>query len=412
MSETGTHAVQALVERGVRVHAPASVDVAPDVDPARIAPGVVLHAGCRLRGAATSIGPGCALGAEAPLTLENCRLGAGVRLKGGTCTGATFLDRVELGAAAHVRSGTLLEEEASGGHAVGLKQTILLPFVTLGSLVNFCDCLMAGGTSRRNHGEVGSSYVHFNFTPHQDKAAPSLIGDVPRGVMLDQPPVFLGGQGGLVGPARVAYGTVLAAGAILRRDVDRPGRLIVDAGVGTRLDAPYDPVLYGDVSRIVHNNFLFLGNLLALRAWIRTVRTRLEPGDPYRAACRAGAVEAVERGFADRLHRLDQLAEKLGRSVAAAAADPQRNAAAPPYSAQRAFHRAWPAIRDRLTPETGADAGAADRDAFLGALDRQPRASDYLSAVRALPARVKARGTAWLGAMVERVVALEPREAA
>jgi UDP-N-acetylglucosamine/UDP-N-acetylgalactosamine diphosphorylase len=90
-----------------------------------------------------------------------------------------------------------LEEEASGAHAVGLKQTIFLPFVTAGSLINFCDALIAGGTSRKDHSEIGSSYIHFNYTPHQDKATPSLIGDVPHGVMLDQPAIFLGGQGGL-----------------------------------------------------------------------------------------------------------------------------------------------------------------------------------------------------------------------
>ena len=37
-----------------------------------------------------------------------------------------------MGSAAHIRPGTLLEEEAGGAHAVGLKQTIFLPFVTAG----------------------------------------------------------------------------------------------------------------------------------------------------------------------------------------------------------------------------------------------------------------------------------------
>lgn len=74
-----------------------------------------------------------------------------------------------MGSGAHVRGGTILEEEANGAHTVGLKQTILMPFVTLGSLINFCDVLLAGGTSRTNHSEVGSSYIHFNFTPDGDK---------------------------------------------------------------------------------------------------------------------------------------------------------------------------------------------------------------------------------------------------
>lgn len=53
---------------------------------------------------------------------------------------------------------------------------------------------MAGGTSRKDHSEVGSSYIHFNYTPDGDKTTPSLICDVPRGVMLNQPPIFLGRQ--------------------------------------------------------------------------------------------------------------------------------------------------------------------------------------------------------------------------
>ncbi len=57
------------------------------------------------------------------------------------------------------------EEESSGAHAAGLKQAILFPFIILGRPVNFCDCLMGGGTNRRNHIEVGSPFIHFNDSP-------------------------------------------------------------------------------------------------------------------------------------------------------------------------------------------------------------------------------------------------------
>ena len=70
-----------------------------------------------------------------------------------------------MGLGAQVREACILEEEASGAHCVGIKQTILLPFVTLGSLINFCDCLMAGGTSRQNHSEVGTPDIHFESSP-------------------------------------------------------------------------------------------------------------------------------------------------------------------------------------------------------------------------------------------------------
>src|SRR5690606_11549176 len=123
---------------------------------------------------------------------------------------------------AHFRAGTVLEEEASTAHVVGLKQTILLSFVTLGSLINFCDCLMAGGTSRRDHSEVGSGFIHFNFTPwgrEGDKATPSLVGDVVSGVFLRQPRILHGGCGGMIGPGSVGYGAVVGAGQVIRRPV-------------------------------------------------------------------------------------------------------------------------------------------------------------------------------------------------
>ena len=171
------------------------------------------------------------------MTIQDCQLGTGVKLKGGFAQDAVFLDGASMGSGAHVRGGTILEEEANGAHTVGLKQTILMPFVTLGSLINFCDVLLAGGTSRTNHSEVGSSYIHFNFTPDGDKTTASLFGDVPRGVLLDRHPIFLGGQGGAVGPVATGFGTVVGAGSILRDDVPEDDQLVLHAA-----PAPRQPV--------------------------------------------------------------------------------------------------------------------------------------------------------------------------
>ena len=46
-----------LLRRGVRIPAPEAV-VLEDLDPERIAPGVVLHPGTTLRGRSTLLGPG------------------------------------------------------------------------------------------------------------------------------------------------------------------------------------------------------------------------------------------------------------------------------------------------------------------------------------------------------------------
>ena len=49
---------QALLERGVTIRCPDSVDIDASINPLRIAPGTTIHSGSRLSGDQTSIGPG------------------------------------------------------------------------------------------------------------------------------------------------------------------------------------------------------------------------------------------------------------------------------------------------------------------------------------------------------------------
>ena len=381
--------VEELLARGVKIAAPASVEVGAEVDPARIAPGVVIHAGCRVFGAETSIGPGCVLGREAPATVDDCQLGADVALKGGSFAGAVFLDGAAMGGGAQVRPGTILEEGAEMAHAVGLKQTIFFPFVVGGSLINFCDALMAGGRSRKEHSEIGSSFIHFNYTPRGDKATASLLGDVPRGVMLDQAPIFLGGQGGIAGPVRVEYGTVLAAGHVLRKDVEKPGQLVVPAAphAGT---VPYEAG-YRSVARVLRNGAIYVGNLAALEVWYAQVRRPLLEKTPHGAACLAGALKQLAGARAERLKRLDEVVAKLAAENRAAL-----------DAALRAEHErvcaAWPAARARLA--AAGDVACAEKAAFLAAW-AAAKEDTYVARVQGLPATAKAAGTAWLQQIVD-----------
>jgi len=199
-------------------------------------------------------------------------LGEKARFDSGYGEDAVLLQEARAGANAHFREGTLLEEQASTAHAVGLKQTILGSFVTLGSLINFCDILMMGGTSRDDHAEVGSGFIHFNFTPfgkRGDKATASLVGDVPDGVLLRQPRIFLGGSAGMVGPRKVGFGAVTAAGQVVRDDVPA-GRLVSHAP--RPLDLPFDGQrLESPLSR-ARKNVAFIAALVALRAFYADVR--------------------------------------------------------------------------------------------------------------------------------------------
>ena len=360
--------VDALRARGVRVLDPAQTFVDEDVDPARIDATATLYPGTRLHGRRTFLGPGVSVGPEGPATLVDCVLGQGASIASGFAKGAVLLQAAKLGANAHVREGTILEEEASTAHAVGLKQTILLSFVTLGSLINFCDLLMAGGTSREDHSEVGSGFIHFNFTPWGragDKATPSLVGDVTAGVFLRQPRIFLGGQSGLVGPRAVGYGSMTGAGQIVRRDV-AAGQLSIQ--VSRAVDEPLGRPLDARVKSVVEKNVAYIAQLRALEAFYAEVRL----GRARRAA-RAGLVVVYEEALANVGVCLAERVTRLKSFL--------REHGAPPL------------------PDLGAPVAAA----CPLPLDAAPDESDHVKWIKTLSAADADRGQAWLEGIAQGV---------
>ncbi len=388
--------VKLLLRRGVHLPLPETVYIAPEVDVERIASGVTIHSGCRLSGATLSIGPGCVVGREAPATVIACQLGANVHLAGGYFEGATFLNGFKAGSGAHVRPGCLFEECSGFAHCVGVKQTIFMPWVTAGSLINFCDALMAGGTSAANHSEIGSSFVHFNFTPHQDKATASLVGDVAHGVFLNQAPIFLGGQGGLVGPARIAYGTVLAAGQVWRGDVTQPGRLLAKPGFTMPINREYEPQRYSAINSIVKSNLRYIGNILALEQWYRVVRERFMQEDPFQSACYHGALQRIAEILQERFARMEELAQKVERSLAAVARGGGH------ALEQQEFVAHWPLLRERLVALIKTNAVTTPPPEVATVVDRLPQCG-YIKAITSLRSTERECLTNWLAAVVERL---------
>ncbi len=372
-----------LVEKGVNAPNPLSLDIGEDVDVTRISgEGVTLYPGCRIYGAKTVISAGCTLGIEGPVTLQDCRLGPEVHLKSGSFRRTVFLEKASMGPGAHVREGCLLEEEASGAHCVGLKQTILFPYVTLGSLINFCDCLMAGGSSRRDHSEVGSSYVHFNYTPDGGKATASLFGDVPRGVMLDRPPIFLGGKGGAAGPVRVAYGTVLAAGSILRHDVLDEGRLVVTAAP-RGLEREWNARAFADPNRVVRNNLVYLANLVALESWYEGVRQPFFTVQDLGPLVYEGALDMLALAKAERTSRLKGAAGSVGMSGIA----------------RREFGERVDEVCSLFEESPAAGGGVAFVEALQPAT--AAAAAGYIETIRQLTPETRAEGVAWLQGVID-----------
>jgi UDP-N-acetylglucosamine/UDP-N-acetylgalactosamine diphosphorylase len=394
-----TNNIKNLIDKGVQIVAPESVEIGDDIDPDRISgDNVVIHAGCRIFGKTSLILQGTHLGSEGPVTVVDCQIGPNVNLNGGFFQDAVMLGGVSASSGAHVRGGTILEEESSIAHTVGLKQTILFPFVTLGSLINFCDCLMAGGTDRQNHSEVGSSYIHFNYTPNQDKATASLIGDVPRGVMLKQAPIFLGGQGGLVGPCRLEYGTVIAAGTINRKDELRPNRLIF-GGSGRSGNVPFAAGHYHGFKRILTNNILYLANLTALGQWYDQVR-RLFVSNDFPQMLLDGLQDKLQMAVDERIVRLSELIHKLVEQ------EPEGEENSSESSSVQKGHANWlPELESFLSENRNRKGDHNLRDRFIAAINKgvDQNGKQYLKVISGLNPKASEIGTRWLQGIVNEV---------
>ena len=363
--------------------------ISTEVEKTKISSDVIYISSVSISGNKTSIAPGCILGEEGPVILENCQLGRNVRLKGGYFKDAVFLDYASMGAGAHVRKGTLLEEYANGAHTVGLKQTILFPYVTTGSLINFCDGFISGGTSCHNHSEIGSSYVHFNYTPNQDKATASLFGDVARGVFLQEHPIFLGGQGGAVGPIKVAFGSVIGAGTILRKDIVKENQLIIEPSLKS-IERPCQLPRYSGLQRILTNNISYIGNLYALQAWYQQVRCKTVR-DLFDESVYAGAVELIQESIQERVRRLEELYER----VKSTHNTNQLGLDDSELQYQQRFIKYWKGLCERLV-EPYLDAPSGLTDAFS-------TSENYIETIQTLTDEIRAAGTLWLSAIVSEI---------
>ena len=391
--------INALIEKGVKIPNPSSVEIGEEVNVNLISSeGVTVHSGCKIFGNKTLIMSGVTLGSRSPVTIKNCQLGRNVELRGGYFEGSTFLDSANMGDGAEVREGCLLEEEANGAHTVGLKQTILFPFVTLGSIVNFCDILMAGGTSRTNHSEVGSSYIHFNYTPYQDKATASLIGDVAYGVMLNQPPIFLGGQGGMVGPSQIGYNTVIAAGVIYRGDFPQGHKILMGKEPQTE-DIDFYPGLYRSVKRRVINCIEYISNIIALKQWYLIVRSKFFQGSDMEKLLYEGALEKLEIIFNERIKRFKQLASKMEKSIELYKSIKGNEVSNDLMNQKRELFENIQEIEKGFNECLSYSGDEEMKDEFLNNIESINK--DYIDEIQNLSKEIKKVGTAWLLSIVE-----------
>jgi len=392
---------QALVAKGVSIPRPDLVVVDPDVDPERIESGAILLPGARISGSRTLMRSGARIGTGGAAVVHDCALGRDATLASGSFTSCVLLDGASFGPSGHGRDGTLFEEEASAAHAVGTKQTILLPWATVGSNVNGCDLLLAGGTGRNDHSEIGSGFIHFNFTPfgpRGDKATPSLFGNVRRGVWLTERRIFLGGAGGVVGPIRVGYGSVLAAGAVYRRD---HGDDVLVVGEKTpEREVPFDPFMIRRGPDRVRRSLEFMAELVALHRWYAEVRMRRAADDLMQRLLLGEAMTLLEAALAERARQLERFID--GFEVSADHLEPRGEVAEAGHlrSIAKAFPRIRSAITHPLGIETRQEFDRIARGTLLAAA-AEDLDQPYIDWVQGLDETVRAAGRGYLTSIVE-----------
>ena len=386
--------VEILINKGVKIHNPESVYIAQDVDPERISgDNVTIFTGCKIFGKKTLIMKNCTIGYEAPVTLDNTLIGADCNLKGGFFQNALFAGENTFGSGAHVRAGTILEEQANAAHTVGLKQTILFPFVTLGSLINFCDCFMAGGTSRKNHSEVGSSFIHFNYTPNQDKATPSMMGNIHQGVMLKSNPVFLGGQGGLVGPLKIAYGCISAAGSIIRKS-ELINDQVLFGGAFKEMSFPRQYNIYRNVTDIYNNNVQYIAGLVSLKKWYQNVRV-LFIYDYFSKALIEGMQKNLDDCIKERIKRFAVFCQKLENSKKNLLLKNSNKNSKTILNHEKAienFHSCIKLFETRCL-ENNLDKNG---EKFIKIIEKNINKKEYIKTIQSLEPDEQAKGSKWL----------------
>ena len=328
-----------LLERGVHIIDLNLVHITKDVQLENIVSGCTIYPFVRITGLKTKIHSGARIGVRGPAVLENSLIGKNAVigelgqvtlidtvvgpksvLGAGVAEQAVFLGKETMfndfttGYGFRVRKGSLFEEDASSAQHTDTKMTILFPWSTLGSDINFCDALLSGGTGPE-HGsfsEIGSGTIHFNYSIRGDKATASLFGDVFQGVFLDQERLFIGGNNSLLGPIKAEFGAMTAAGSRFN------GKLPTGLNFGHPLPkskVDYDARIFSSASVIVKNQINVLAELTALANWYKQVRINCAAQDQEQKLLYESGLRMIELNYQERMHQLNRYVDFLENSV-------------------------------------------------------------------------------------------------
>ena len=227
--------VEKLIANGVSVLAPDSVVVGEEVILENIEAGVVVGPGTKILGEETMIGAGTEI--QGAAVIKNSLIGRNCSLAAGEYADSVLLDGCSTVGWARVRGHSAWEEGSNCAHNCDTKTTVLGYKVTLGSLINFCNVLLLGGTSPRLEvgAEVGSGTINFNFLPFGPTVGALIKPSTVVGTMespflvCEGAPTkyaFIGGHSSIIAPVVIGLGTVVAAKSRVNPGIYEDDKLI------------------------------------------------------------------------------------------------------------------------------------------------------------------------------------------
>jgi len=192
----------------------------------------------------------------------------------------------------------------------------------------------------------------------------------------------------MTGPLQLEYGTIQAAGSVLRKDVPEGGQLVVPPA--PRAGRRTYEAGYRSVTHLLRKGATYIGNLAALEAWYSHVRRLFLSHTDHGAACLAGALTQLAGARKERLKRLAAVVEKISAEDRSGMTDAL-------CKEHETLCAEWPSVQDRLAAV--GDVDCAEKETFLAAWLAGSEET-YVARVQALPAEAKAAGSAWLQQIV------------
>ena len=420
-----TQQLKNLQERGVIIPDLSSVKIGLEISQEKISPGCTLYPFVRISGEKTHIKSGAQIGIYGPVTLKDSWigenvilgslgavtlkdvvvgpksiLGAGVAEQAVFLGKESFVNEFSTGYGFRIRKGSLYEEDSSSAQHTDTKMTILFPWATLGSNINFCDAMLTGGTgsSMGFFSEVGSGTIHFNFTIRGDKATASLFGDVTRGVFLDSERIFIGGNNSLIGPIKSDYGVLTAANARINGTLSRGLNFGKSLSSGRIM---YDPTIFIGVLDIVRKQVNVLAELVALINWYKQIRVSCIAQNPDNKIIYTSGLKIVELNFEERFSQLSQFIESVQNSYVMN--EKSNKLAKKDITEQRKLLENWPLIEKKLLKIANFEILAPE--SFKNSIKERQSLGDsnYTELIKNLSKETKKIGEKWLNRISKKV---------